>query len=161
MAVSIIVCSTSRYARWKRGKKVDDQSGDMIESLLSSAGHRIIGRVLIPDSRRDLTHEIRKATGSATVDSVIVCGGTGITKQDVTIEVIERLLDKEIPGFGEIFRKLSHDRIGSAAVLSRALAGVIKSKAIFCLPGSTDAVRLAMNELILPEICHIVKHASE
>lgn len=161
MGVAIIVCSTSRYASWKKGQNVDDPSGDLIESLLSSAGHRIVSRVLISDSRRDLAREIRKTTRSRKVDSVIVCGGTGIAKRDVTIEVAENLLDKDIPGFGEIFRKLSYDKIRSAAVLSRALAGVVNGKVLFCLPGSTDAVQLAMTQLILPEICHMVKHASE
>jgi len=161
VGVAIIVCSTSRYASWKKGQNVDDPSGDLIESLLSSAGHRIVSRVLISDSRRDLAREIRKTTRSRKVDSVIVCGGTGIAKRDVTIEVAENLLDKDIPGFGEIFRKLSYDKIRSAAVLSRALAGVVNGKVLFCLPGSTDAVQLAMTQLILPEICHMVKHASE
>jgi len=95
------------------------------------------------------------------VDSVIVCGGTGITKRDITIEAAERLLDKHMPGFGEIFRRLSYDEVGSAAVLSRALAGVMNRKVVLCLPGSTDAVKLAMTQLVLPEICHMVKHASE
>jgi len=126
-----------------------------------SAGHTIANRVLISDSRHELAREIKKATSSKKVDSVIVCGGTGIAKQDVTIEVAERLLDKCMPGFGEIFRKLSYDRVESAAVLSRALAGVLNRKVVFCLPGSTDAVKLAMTQLILPEIRHMVKHASE
>jgi molybdenum cofactor biosynthesis protein B len=139
---------------------IDDQSGDIIDSLLSSAGHKIMSRVLIPDSQSDLTREIKKAVRSK-VDSIIVCGGTGITRQDVTIEVAEKLLDKQIPGFGEIFRKISYDEIGSAAVLSRALAGVVSGKVLFCIPGSTDAVRLATRQLILPEISHMVKHASE
>jgi len=161
VSAAIITCSTSRYMSRKKGQAIDDPSGDLIQSLLSSAGHRTANRVLISDSRRELAHEIRKAANSRKVDSVIVCGGTGIAKQDVTIEVGERLLDKCMPGFGEIFRKLSYDKVGSAAVLSRALAGVLNGKVVFCLPGSTDAVRLAMTQLILPEICHMVKHASE
>lgn len=128
--------------------------------MLSNAGHKVISRILIPDSQLDLTREIRKAARSK-ADSIIVCGGTGITEQDITIEVAEKLLVKHIPGFGEIFRRLSYDEIGSAALLSRALAGVIDNKVLFCLPGSADAVRLAMNRLILPEISHMIKHASE
>ncbi len=161
MNAAIIICSTSRYSSRKKGQAVDDPSGDLIESLLSSAGHRIASRVLISDSRRELAREIRKAASSRKVDCVIVCGGTGIAQRDVTIEVAERLLDKCMPGFGEIFRKLSYDRVGSAAVLSRALAGVLNRKVVFCLPGSTDGVKLAITQLILPEICHMVKHASE
>jgi len=125
------------------------------------AGHKVVSRVLISDSRRDLAREIKKAGKSKEIDSIIVSGGTGITKQDITIEVVEKLLDKQIPGFGELFRKLSYDEVGSAAILSRAISGLTFGKIIFCLPGSTNAVRLAMNELILPEIGHMVKHASE
>jgi len=161
VSVAIITCSTSRYASRKRGLPVDDPSGDMIGSLLSSAGHKIASRVLISDSQPELAREIRKATRSRNVDSVVVCGGTGIAKRDVTIEVAERLLEKSMPGFGETFRRLSYDRVGSAAVLSRALAGVLNGKVVICLPGSMDAVQLAMTKLILPEICHMVKHASE
>lgn len=161
VGVAIIICSTSRHASCRRGVPIDDPSGDLIESLLSNAGHRIVNRVLIPDSRRGLTSEIKRAARSKSVDSVIVSGGTGITKRDVTIEVAEKLFQKTIPGFGEIFRKLCYERIGPAAVLSRALAGVVNGKVIFCLPGSMDAVELAMTRLILPEICHMVKHASE
>lgn len=161
VSVFIITCSTSRYTSRKKGLPVDDPSGDMIESLLSSAGHKIARRVLISDSQRELAREIRRAARSRNVDSVIICGGTGITKRDVTIEMAERLLEKSMPGFGETFRRLSYDRMGSAAVLSRALAGVLNGKVVICLPGSIDAVQLAMTELILPEICHMVKHASE
>jgi len=121
----------------------------------------VVSRVLIPDSRRDLAREITKAKRSREVGSIIICGGTGITKQDITIEVVERILDKEIPGFGELFRKLSYDEVGSAAILSRGISGVTCGKIIFCLPGSRNAVQLAMNQLILPEIGHMVKHASE
>ena len=161
VSVAIITCSTSRYASQKRGLPIDDPSGDLIESLVLRAGHKIASRVLISDSQRDLEHEIRKAARSRNVDSVIICGGTGIAKRDVTIEVAERLLEKSMPGFGETFRRLSYDRVGSAAVLSRTLAGVLNGKVVFCLPGSIDAVQLAMTKLIVPEIRHMVKHAAE
>jgi len=133
----------------------------LIELLLSNIGHRVVSRVLIPDSQRELTREIKRATKLPKVDSIVVCGGTGITRKDVTIEVAERLLDKQIPGFGEMFRRLSYDEVGSAAILTRALAGVVDGKVLFCLPGSINAVRLAISRLILPEIGHMVKHASE
>lgn len=133
----------------------------MIELLLSNIGHRVVSRVLISDSQRELSREIKRAARLPKVDSIVVCGGTGITRKDVTIEVAERLLDKRIPGFGEMFRRLSFDEVGSAAILTRALAGVVDGKVLFCLPGSINAVRLAMSRLILPEIGHMVKHASE
>jgi molybdenum cofactor biosynthesis protein B len=133
----------------------------LIELLLSNIGHRVVSRVLISDSQRELSREIKRAARLPKVDSIVVCGGTGITRKDVTIEVAERLLDKRIPGFGEMFRRLSFDEVGSAAILTRALAGVVDGKVLFCLPGSINAVRLAMSRLILPEIGHMVKHASE
>jgi molybdenum cofactor biosynthesis protein B len=128
---------------------------------MSNIGHRVVSRVLISDSQRELSREIKRAAKLPKVDSIVVCGGTGITRKDVTIEVAERLLDKRIPGFGEMFRRLSFDEVGSAAILTRALAGVVDGKVLFCLPGSINAVRLAMSRLILPEIGHMVKHASE
>lgn len=158
---AIIVCSTSRYEIKRKGQRIVDQSGDLIEMLLSNAGHRIVSRVLIPDSKQELTKEIKRVTRSPEIDSAVICGGTGITKKDVTIEVAERLLDKQAPGFGEIFRKLSFDEVGTAAILTRALAGVVDHKVLFCLPGSISAVRLAISRLIIPEIGHMVRHASE
>ena len=92
------------------------------------------------------------------IDVILTNGGTGIAKRDVTIETVQSLLDKEIVGFGELFRMLSYQEdIGSAAILSRAIAGVVKNKAVFSTPGSTGAVKLAMNKLILPEIGHVVR----
>lgn len=158
---AIIVCSTSRYEIKRKGQRIVDQSGDLIEMLLSNAGHRIVSRILIPDSKQKLTQEIKKAARSPEIDSIVVCGGTGITRKDVTIEVAERLLDKQAPGFGEIFRKLSFDEVGTAAILTRALAGVVNRRILFCLPGSISAVRLAISRLIVPEIGHMVRHASE
>jgi molybdenum cofactor biosynthesis protein B len=95
------------------------------------------------------------------VDAAIFCGGTGITSTDITIETVTPFLEKILHGFGEIFRRLSYDEIGSSAVLSRALAGVAKGKAVFCIPGSPNAVRLSLEKLILPETGHIVRHARE
>lgn len=89
------------------------------------------------------------------------CGGTGIAPSDITIETVFPFLEKTLPGFGEIFRRLSFDEIGSAALMSRALAGVAKGKVFFCIPGSSNAVKLCFEKLILPEAAHIVKHARE
>ncbi len=97
----------------------------------------------------------------ADLDVAIFSGGTGITPTDITIETVLPFLDKVLPGFGEFFRRISYDNVGSAAVLSRAVAGVAKGKAIFCIPGSPDAVKTSVEMLILPEAPHIVKHARE
>ena len=99
--------------------------------------------------------------GLSALDAAIFSGGTGITPTDLTIETVTPFFDKILPGFGEFFRRISYDKVGSAAVLSRAVAGVVKGKAIFCIPGSPDAVKTALEMLILPEAPHIVKHARE
>ncbi len=102
---------------------------------------------------------MREMLNSPKIDAIISTGGTGITPADVTIEAVRPLIEKELPGFGELFRHLTFQDIGSAAVLSRALAGVAKGKAVFCLPGSPHAVKLCLERLILPETAHIVLHA--
>jgi molybdenum cofactor biosynthesis protein B len=102
-----------------------------------------------------------KAVKSRKTDAIITTGGTGISPTDVTIEAIQPLLDKEIPGFGQLFRTISYEKIGSPAVLTRALAGTVRGKVIFCLPGSPQSVSLALETLILPEAAHILKHARE
>ena len=157
----IFTCSTSRYLQSQKGEKVEDISGDLIEKLLKNAGHQVTLRSLIPDDSALIEQSVNRALASPDLDAAVFCGGTGIAPSDVTIETISPLLEKTLPGFGEIFRRLSFDEIGSAALLSRAIAGVAKGKALFCIPGSPDAVRLCVEKLILPETPHIVKHARE
>lgn len=157
----IFVCSTSRYRELKKGNLLKDASGDLIESLLKSAGHKLAFRKTIPDDKPLIEEAMRHSLDLAGVDAVVFCGGTGIATLDITIESVSPFLEKVLPGFGEIFRRLSYDRIGSASVLSRAVAGVARGKAFFCIPGSTGAVRLCLEKLILPEAGHIVKHARE
>jgi molybdenum cofactor biosynthesis protein B len=99
--------------------------------------------------------------GLSGLDVAIFSGGTGITPTDITIETVSPFIEKTLPGFGEFFRRISFDKVGSAAVLSRAVAGVLKGKAVFCIPGSADAVKTSVEMLILPEASHIVKHARE
>jgi molybdenum cofactor biosynthesis protein B len=108
-----------------------------------------------------ITQSIQYVLGCADVDAAIFCGGTGITHSDVTIETVTPFMEKTLPGFGEIFRQLSYHEIGSAAVMSRAIAGISEGKSIFCIPGSPNAVRLCLEKLILPEAGHISKHAQE
>ncbi len=156
----IFICSTSRHQQLKKGERVEDVSGDLIESFLKDAGHAVSFRRLIPDDKALIEEGVRQVLASD-LDVAVFCGGTGIASSDVTIETVSPFLEKVLPGFGEIFRRLSFDEIGSAAVLSRAVAGVAKGKVIFCIPGSPDAVRLCFERLILPEAAHIVKHARE
>lgn len=161
LCFAVFTCSTSRYNQFKMGKKVEDVSGDLIETFLTEAGNKVAMRDLIPDDSDLITRSLKEALRSPAIDAVVFAGGTGIAPSDVTIETISPLLEKVLPGFGEIFRRLSFDEIGSAAIMSRALAGIAKGKAIFCLPGSPNAARLCVKELILPETPHIVKHARE
>jgi molybdenum cofactor biosynthesis protein B len=157
----IFIVSTSRYSQLKKGQEIQDPSGDMIESSLTKAGHSVLFRKTIPDDKTMISDSARQSINSGNLDAVIYCGGTGVAPSDVTIETLTPLMEKPLPGFGEIFRRLSYDQIGSPAVMSRATAGVINRKAIFCLPGSPDAVQLCLSNLILPETGHIVKHARE
>jgi molybdenum cofactor biosynthesis protein B len=159
---AVIVCSSSRYQELKARKTVDDPSGDLIVETLQKAGHNIAFREVVPDDNVLIGKNVARAVGSEEVDAIIVCGGTGISPKDVTIEAVRPMLVKTLPGFGELFRKLSFDEIGSAAVLTRALAGVAdQGKAVFCIPGSPQAAGLVLEKLILPEAGHILKHARE
>ena len=135
-----------------------DTSGDAIVQLLQDGGHRISGRTIVRDDPAAVRSVI--TTQAAKVDAIVTTGGTGITSRDSTYEAISQLLDKRLDGFGELFRVLSFQEIGSAAMLSRACAGSIGRTAVFSLPGSEHAVRLAMTKLILPEIGHVVRELS-
>ena len=157
----IFMCSTSRYQQLQKGEKIDDVSGELIEALLKNAGHKVLFKKIIADDKVLIQEAVKSVLDSADLDAAIFCGGTGIAPSDVTIETVSPFLEKTLPGFGEIFRRLSYDKVGSAAVLSRAVAGVAKGKAFFCIPGSPDAVRVSVEMLILPETPHIVRHARE
>ena len=143
------------------GGEPSDPTGDLVVRMLREHGHRVSLRTIVPDERHIIEHQVRQALKSDDVDVVITCGGTGISPTDVTIEAVQPLLEKELHGFGEIFRRLSYDSIGSAAILTRAIAGVSMGKAVFCVPGSPQAARLCLEKLILPEAGHIIKHARE
>ena len=135
-----------------------DASGDAIAWVLSSAGHDVVGRRIVRDDPATVRETVRAEAANAQV--IVTTGGTGITARDSTYEAISTLLDKKLDGFGELFRMLSYEDIGSAAMLSRACAGSVGTTAIFSLPGSEAAVRLAMEKLILPEIGHVVRELS-
>jgi len=158
---AVIICSTSRYEETSKTGRADDASGDLIIKMLRENGHRVTMRRIIPDDKEQIQRVLMRALKSRKVDAIIFSGGTGVSPKDVTIEAVKPMLEKEIPGFGEIFRFLSYKKIGSAAILTRALAGTCRGKAIFCLPGSSDSVSLALEKLIIPEAGHIIKHARE
>jgi molybdopterin adenylyltransferase len=138
--------------------KDTDKSGKLMKELLEQAGHVIVDYCIVKDEATPIKEAILQGCEREDIDVILTNGGTGIAKRDVTIETVQSILDKEIVGFGELFRMLSYQEdIGSAAILSRAIAGVVKNKAVFSTPGSTGAVKLAMNKLILPEIGHVVR----
>jgi molybdopterin adenylyltransferase len=136
----------------------NDKSGRLMMDLLEQAGHSIVDYEIVKDEKNAIEAAILRGCESKEIDAVLTNGGTGIAKRDVTIETVQSLIDKEIVGFGELFRMLSYQEdIGSAAILSRAIAGVVNNKAVFSTPGSSGAVKLAMNRLILPELGHVVE----
>ena len=134
-----------------------DTAGRAIAVLLTEAGHTVTGRRIVKDEPSEVAALVKLQAASDRVDVVITTGGTGITRRDSTFEAIDGLLEKRLPGFGELFRMLSFQEIGAAAMLTRACAGTIGRTAVFSLPGSEHAVRLGMTRLILPEIGHVVR----
>ena len=133
-----------------------DESGRTIQELLRAAGHRVEGYRILKDEPAEIAAFVKAQFGAPGIQAVIVNGGTGVSQRDSTFEAIDALLEKRLPGFGEIFRHLSYLEIGSSAMLSRATCGVAQGCAVFSIPGSVSAVKLAMTKLILPELAHLV-----
>jgi molybdopterin adenylyltransferase len=137
-----------------------DSSGRAIFDLLWAGGHQVAGRRIVRDEPDQVRAIITEQLANPQVQVIITTGGTGITSRDTTFEAIDSLLEKRLDGFGELFRFLSFQEIGSAAMLSRACAGLARGKVIVSLPGSENAVRLGMTRLVLPELGHMVREAS-
>jgi len=137
-----------------------DTGGRAVADLLLAGGHQVTGRRIVRDEPQMIRATIREQLASADVQAVIATGGTGISQRDTTFETISAMLDKRLDGFGELFRMLSYHEIGAAAMLSRASAGTAQGKIIFSLPGSENAVRLAMTKLIVPELGHVLREVS-
>ncbi|XVH32086.1 molybdenum cofactor synthesis domain-containing protein [Haloferacaceae archaeon DSL9] len=148
LGVAVVTVSSSRSLD-------DDPAGDVLESSLSEAGHEIVTRELLRDNFDGVQSAVNRMIHRDDVDVVVTTGGTGVTPDDVTIEAIRPLFDKELPGFGELFRRLSYDEIGTRAVGTRSLAGVANGAVVFCLPGSENAARLGVEALIVPEAGHL------
>ncbi|MDG2334244.1 MAG: molybdenum cofactor biosynthesis protein MoaB [Myxococcota bacterium] len=136
-----------------------DTGGALVESLLAEAGHPVLSREIVADEPTEIRVRVEAQLARADVQAIILTGGTGVAPRDQTPEAVEPLLDRVIPGFGELFRFLSYEDIGSAALLSRALAGLVGGRVVFVIPGSRGAVRLALEKLILPEIGHLAGEA--
>ena len=133
-----------------------DTGGDTIDELMRGAGHEVVERDIVGDDATRIRTELLDLLARSDIDAVITTGGTGISTRDTTYEVVDRMLEKRLDGFGEIFRMLSYEEVGAAAILSRAVAGAVGDKLVACLPGSRNAVRLAVEKLLVPEIAHVV-----
>jgi molybdopterin adenylyltransferase len=138
----------------------NDTGGRAIADLLTAAGHEVAGRTIVKDDPELVRGTIERQLAHPDVQAIILTGGTGITSRDSTYEAVTTLLQKRIDGFGELFRRLSYDAIGPAAMMSRACAGLVAGHIVISLPGSEGAVRLAMEKLLLPELGHLVEQAT-
>ena len=137
----------------------DDPTGDLAVRLVEEAGHEVAARHLLPDEPEAIKALVRSYAASGEADCVLLCGGTGISSRDSTPEALRDVMDKTLDGFGELFRALSFQEIGPAAMLSRATAGTVGRLVVFALPGSPKAVELGLTRLVLPEIGHVVREA--
>ena len=150
----VITCSDTRTPE-------TDTSGQLIQKLLKEQGHSIAAYHLVQDEPAQITARITEGIANEAVQAIIVNGGTGISRRDSTFEAVDAMLEKRLDGFGEVFRYLTYQEIGSPAIMSRATAGIIKGRVLFSTPGSENAVRLAMEKLILPELGHLVKELTK
>jgi molybdenum cofactor biosynthesis protein B len=137
-----------------------DTSGRLIREMLTAAGHPVVGGGIVRDEPAEVQRLVREACANPGVQAVILTGGTGITSRDSTFEAVEALLDKRLPGFGELFRMLSYQDIGGAAMLSRAQMGIAARRIVVSLPGSPNACRLALDKLLIPELPHLVREVN-
>ena len=155
LKLSLITVSSSRYSEMRSKGKARDESGHIAQRLILRKRHVVVQRTLVDDDSRMIRLHLLRSIYETDSDAVILIGGSGLAERDVTIESVKPLFEKEIEGFGETLRILSYRKIGSAVILTRATAGTISGKVVFCLPGSPDAVRTAM-QFILPELPHAV-----
>ncbi|MEJ7841863.1 MAG: MogA/MoaB family molybdenum cofactor biosynthesis protein [Rubrobacter sp.] len=133
-----------------------DTGGDVVEELMRGAGHEVVAREIVRDEAASIRTMLVDLLDRTDVDAVVTTGGTGISARDTTYEVVDRMIEKKLDGFGELFRMLSYEEIGAAAVLSRAVAGTVGTRLVASLPGSRNAVRLGVEKLLAPEIAHVV-----
>ena len=152
--IGIITVSSTRAL-------ADDASGKWIREQAEKIGHKIVFHQVIPDDAEIITATLSDRIEESNSQVILMSGGTGITKKDVTIEAVRPLFIKELSAFGPLFAKLSLEQVESAAIMSRATAGIIGNTVVFCMPGSLDACKLACTRLIFPELGHLVKHISD
>ena len=153
LGVGIITVSSTRTHD-------DDPSGDAIQAAFEDAGHEVAVRDIVRDDYDGIQNTVDALVGRSDVDLVVSTGGTGVTPDDVTVEAVEALFDKGLPGFGELLRLLSYETVGTKAICTRATAGIADGVPVFCLPGSENAARLGVEEIIVPEAAHLAGLAS-
>ncbi|RLM70826.1 molybdenum cofactor biosynthesis protein MoaB [Halorubrum sp. Atlit-8R] len=149
VAAAVVTVSSSRGAD-------EDPAGDYVAAAFREAGHEVSVRELIPDDYDSVQGTVDRLARRKDTDVVVTTGGTGVTPDDVTPEAVRGLFAKRLPGFGELFRRLSYEEVGTRTIGSRATAGVVSATPVFCLPGSENAVRLGVDEIVLPEVGHLV-----
>ena len=137
-----------------------DESGKLLADGLRSAGHQVLDYALLPNDKAAVKTHLERLLENLGVQAIICSGGTGLSHRDITVDVASTLLEKTLPGFGELFRQLTYAELGTASIMSRTIAGVAKGKVIICLPGAAAAVGLALEKIILPELGHLVREAS-
>lgn len=145
---ALIVTSDTRTEK-------DDETGRIAVSLIEGDGHKVVHHTLVPNNEEKIRAEVQRMLLDDSVAVVVTSGGTGIGSKDKTVAAVTPLMDKEMIGFGELFRRISYDEIGGAAIMSRATAGIAQGKLIFCLPGSRNAIKVALTKIILPNIGHM------
>jgi len=150
---AVVIVSDSRTEK-------DDLSGDFIVKSLKDSGHKVLSRCILKNEAGSVRSRLNELLGDDSLRVIIISGGTGISHRDITVETVSPMLDKKMDGFGELFRFLTYQQIKTGSVLSRSMAGVINSKLVICLPGSLGAVTLAMEQIILPEMGHMVREAT-
>jgi len=150
---AVIVISDTRTEK-------TDESGRLIMQALSQNGHQVTAYSVLKNDARLISSKLKQLLDEQGLQVIITSGGTGASNLDITIETVSPTLEKRLDGFGELFRSLSYQEIGTASIMSRALAGVARGKVIICLPGSVGAVKLAVEKIILPEIGHLVREAT-
>jgi molybdopterin adenylyltransferase len=150
---AVLIISDSRTEQ-------DDESGKFIKNNLVKEGHQVADYAILKNDAQAIRNKIDELLVRSDVQVIITSGGTGLSHRDVTVDTIQSMLDKKLDGFGELFRQLTFQQIGTGSILSRALGGMAKGKVILCIPGSLDAVTLAMEKIIIPEIGHLVREAT-
>ncbi len=158
---SLVITSDNIYSKIIKNEKFEDLSGKIAEDIIINSGNIIIEKIYLPNDLKTIREKVETMINNPEIDVIIVSGGTGISRKDVSIEAISPIFEKVLPGFGELFRFLSYNEIGTSAIASRATAGIKNNKLIFLLPGSPDAIKLALEKIIISEAPHLIKMIRE